>query len=93
MNATEAMFNNTGAISNEETFMQKFLPAVRKRKNVSLFEEFYLKHFPKLSKYARHSELSEKIVGQAIEKGYRVALATNPIFLKWQQTKDGMGRN
>jgi FMN phosphatase YigB (HAD superfamily) len=82
MNATEAMFNNTGAISNEEAFMQKFLPAVGQKKEemYPLFEEFYLKHFPKLSKYAGHSELSEKIVGQAIEKGYRVALATNPIF-------------
>lgn len=80
--ATEVMINNTGAVTNEEAFMQKFLPAVGQEKEemYPLFEKFYLEHFPKLKKYAGYSLYSEKIVGQAMEKGYRVILATNPIF-------------
>lgn len=82
MLATEAMINNTGNISNEEAFMQKFLPAIGQEKEemYPLFEKFYEKEFPKLKEYAGHSELAEKIVGQAVAKGYRVILATNPIF-------------
>lgn len=82
MLATEAMINNTGNISNEEAFMQKFLPAIGQEKEemYPLFEKFYEGEFPKLKEYAGHSELAEKIVGQAVAQGYRVVLATNPIF-------------
>ncbi|MGI6225784.1 MAG: HAD family hydrolase [Peptococcales bacterium] len=82
MLATEAMINNDGAKTNEEVFMEKFLPAIgRERAEMEpLFEEFYLRKFPDLKKYAGHSVLAEKIVRQAIGSGYKVALATNPIF-------------
>lgn len=82
MLATEAMIQNNGVLTNEEVFMQKFFSAIgqEKTKIYPLFEEFYANHFPKLKKYAGHSVLAEKIVRQAIEKGYRVALATNPVF-------------
>lgn len=80
--ATEAMINNTGTLSNEEVFMEKFLPAVEKGKEemYPMFEEFYLTKFPQLKEYAGHSALAEQIVGQVVTKGYKVALATNPIF-------------
>jgi FMN phosphatase YigB (HAD superfamily) len=82
ISATEAMINNTGVTTNEEAFMQRFLPAIGQEKEemYPLFENFYQTHFPKLKEYAGHSHLSEKIVGQVIQKGYKVALATNPIF-------------
>jgi len=82
MLATEAMISNTGTSSNEKVFMEKFLPAIGQdaEEMYPLFEEFYLNEFPKLEKYAGHSVLAEKIVGQVILKGYKAALATNPIF-------------
>jgi len=82
MKATEAMINNMGVLTNEEVFMEAFLPAIEKEKEemYPMFEEFYLNKFPQLKKYAGHSALAEKIVGQAVTKGYKVALATNPIF-------------
>jgi len=82
MSATEAMIKNTGTLTNEEVFMGKFLPAVERGKEemYPMFEEFYSNKFPQLKEYAGHSALAEKIVGQAVVKGYKVVLATNPIF-------------
>ncbi|MDK2824530.1 MAG: hypothetical protein PWQ67_282 [Clostridia bacterium] len=84
MAATEAMINNPGNFTNEEVFMENFLPAIKQNKEeiFPLFEDFYLTEFPKLKKYAGHSPLAAQIVGQAVDKGYKIVLATNPIFPK-----------
>jgi len=82
MLSTEAMIKNTGSLTNEELFMQCFLPAINQEKDTiyPLFEQFYTSEFPKLKEYAGYSQLSSEIVGTAVAKGYRVLLATNPVF-------------
>ncbi|MFZ7102247.1 MAG: HAD family hydrolase [Peptococcaceae bacterium] len=82
MSATEVMINNSGELTNEEVFMKRFLPAINQNKAdmYPLFAEFYQHEFPKLKKYAGHSQLARSIGGQALAKGYKIALATNPVF-------------
>lgn len=93
-----AMLNNPGKITNEEMFMQTFLPAVNKDREEMepLFDQFYLEEFPKLQKYTDHNPLSAKIINTLVSKGYRTALATNPVFprqatlhrMEWAGIKD-----
>jgi len=82
MSSTETMIKNPGDLSNEEVFMNSFLPAVEKERDIIYphFNLFYEQEFPKLKKYAGYSELAAKVVGQAVEKGYGIVLATNPVF-------------
>jgi len=80
--STMSMLKNSGTLTNEEVFMASFLPAIKQEKMVMypLFEKFYQEEFPKLQKYSGYSPLSAQIIGQAQEKGYKIVLATNPIF-------------
>ena len=80
--STEKMIKNRGNQTNEEVFMQSFLPAVgRDRETIyPHFNRFYEEEFPKLKEYAGHSEWAAKVVGLLVEKGYPIALATNPLF-------------
>lgn len=93
-----AMLKNDGQKTNEEVFMENFLPAIKKEKEemYPLFDKFYIEEFPKLKKYAGHSQLSRKIVDKVHQKGYSIALATNPVFprmatehrMEWAGIKD-----
>lgn len=93
-----AMLNNPGKITNEEMFMQTFLPAVNKEREeiTPLFEKFYLEEFPKLEKHTDFNPLSAEIIKTVTNKGYTTALATNPVFprqatlhrMKWAGIKD-----
>lgn len=82
MSATKAMIENSGQYTNEKVFMDNFLPAIKQDREVvyPLFEKFYQEEFPKLRRYAGYSELAHEIVGQVQNKGYKIALATNPVF-------------
>lgn len=82
MASTEAMIKNQGDLPNEEVFMNSFLPAVERDLETVLphFDLFYRQEFPKLKQFAGYSELAARIVGQVVEKGYKIALATNPVF-------------
>lgn len=82
MKSTMDMINNTGCGTNEEVFMESFLPAIGQEKEIvyPLFDKFYAEEFPKLKKYAGYSELSTCIVNRLLEKNYRLVLATNPVF-------------
>ncbi|SMB89333.1 FMN phosphatase YigB, HAD superfamily [Desulfonispora thiosulfatigenes DSM 11270] len=78
----DAMLKNTGEITNEEMFMQTFLPALNKGidEMYPLFEKFYLEEFPNLKKYTEYNALSSEITKEVMKKGYKTALATNPVF-------------
>ncbi|MGI6066349.1 MAG: HAD family hydrolase [Bacillota bacterium] len=82
MASTYDMINNPGQFTNEQVFMDSFLPAIRQNKDTMypLFEKFYEEEFPKLKKYAGYSQWSAQAIQKALDKGYRICLATNPVF-------------
>ncbi len=52
--------------------------------------QFYAQDFPKLQKYVGFEPLARKAVETALEQGYQVAIATNPVFPKvavWERLR------
>jgi HAD superfamily hydrolase (TIGR01509 family) len=97
--ATEAMIRNDEAhLTNEEVFTREFLrlSGMRKEEIWSVFMRFYEEEFPKLKKHVGYQPLAREVVEAALEKGYVVAVATNPVFpqaaiaerLKWAGVDD-----
>lgn len=85
MASTEAMLKNNGDLTNEEVFMNYFLPAVEKDEDTmySHFNLFYEQEFPKLKSLLAssvHSSWILKAVKELVEKGYTLVVATNPVF-------------
>jgi HAD superfamily hydrolase (TIGR01549 family) len=81
--ATHAMMASTDPKkTNEEVFEETFLSLTKADKETvwPLFDDFYEKTFPTLSHLSQPTPVSKKIVEEAIEQGYRVAVATNPVF-------------
>lgn len=80
---TEAMVKNDGSCLNREVFWNVFLKAYgeKARRDLEVFDDFYEKDFdrevrPSCGYNPEAAEVVEKIKGM----GYRVILATNPIF-------------
>ena len=80
---TEAMVKNDGSCLNREVFWNVFLKAYgeKARHDLEVFDDFYEKDFdrevrPSCGYNPEAAEVVEKIKGM----GYRVILATNPIF-------------
>ena len=91
MAATQAMVTNPSSDRRlEETFGQAFYPVlgldpVQAR---PLIDQFYAEDFPKLRPYTRLKPESADLVHEALAKGYRVAVATAPLFPRtaiWQR--------
>jgi len=82
ISSTEAMVRNCGPDTNETVFMEKFLPMMPLPgpQITELFDRFYQEEFPKLKKFSCQTPWTDKIVAAAREKGYRLVLATNPLF-------------
>lgn len=77
-----AMVKNGGTCSNEEVFWEKFA-AIYGEKALAdkpLFEEFYEKEFEGAKAYCKFNPRAPKAIHRIQEMGYRVVLATNPIF-------------
>lgn len=72
------------AKTNEEIFEKAFLFASKADKDVvwPLFDHFYEHTFPQLSHLSQPTPLAKKVVEEAVDQGYRVAIATNPVFPK-----------
>ncbi len=77
----------------KETFDSRFYPAIgisepSLRDQIS---QFYDSVFPSLERYTQYRPKARKFIDNAIERGYRVGIATNPLFprtavlqrLKW----------
>ena len=79
---TAAMVKNDGQCSNEEAFWQRFTqsygPKVQADKPV--FEEFYANEFQLARDVCGFTPRAAETVAAIRSMGYRVALATNPIF-------------
>lgn len=79
---TGAMVKNDGSVSNETVFWQVFssLLGEEARKDEPLFEEFYHTDFQKVQSDCGFDPMAAQVIRLIKGKGFRVALATNPLF-------------
>lgn len=83
--ATQAMIkDNRPHASNEQVFMEAFLPLVKHpaEQLLPMFDQFYHSTFDKLAHCATPTPLARQVVKAVIDRGCRVVLATNPLFPK-----------
>lgn len=91
--ATECMIADLNPeLTNEEVFMQNFLPRLNcdPARIMAFFDSFYTRHFPLLQKYSGVFPSIPAILDQAFARGYRVVIATNPVFpaaAQWERLK------
>ena len=81
--ATEAMYQNDGQTTNEAVFMKKFRllnPVKDENKFLNVMENFYKKDFEAAKSDTKPSPYVAKTVALLKKKGYRLAIATNPLF-------------
>ncbi|MCD8511123.1 MAG: HAD family hydrolase [Bacillus sp. (in: Bacteria)] len=96
---TEAMFKNiepdkTNEMVFEETFLS--IVPVKKEEIWPTLDEFYAKTFPTFSHLCEPTPVARKVVQEALDQGYKLAVATNPVFpkaaiyhrLKWAGIED-----
>ncbi len=78
----KAMILNDGTKTNEEAFWAVFCDIVGKnaREDEPTFEKFYQNEFQEYKAICGYDENAAQTVKLLKEKGYRVALATNPLF-------------
>jgi HAD superfamily hydrolase (TIGR01549 family) len=79
---TNAMVLNNGEKSNEAVFWDCFCSVFGKEalKDEPVFDEFYRTDFNKVKEVCGYNENANKTVKVLKEKGFRLVLATNPIF-------------
>ena len=80
--ATEAMVANDGRATNEALFAAAFYPFAGhgKDKLEPIFQNFYAVDFPLLRDLTSRKPEARSVVQLACALGYRVAIATNPLF-------------
>jgi len=81
---TGAMIKNDGANTNEKTFWMKFSDVYGEKslKDIPVFDDFYKNEFQKVKEVCGYSEKAAEVVSLCKRKGFRIVLATNPIFPK-----------
>ena len=79
---TGAMVMNDGAARNDEVFWNTFSAIYGKDTRVDepIFEEFYQNEFQNVSKVCGFDPRAAEAIRQIKSMGYKVALATNPLF-------------
>lgn len=79
---TAAMVRNNGQCSNEAAFWNEFAEIFGKEslEKKELFEAFYKNEFQKVKDCCGYTAAAKEVIYLAKQNGYRVALATNPIF-------------
>lgn len=95
---TKCMVMNDGSITNEDAFWKRFVEIYGEDsiKDKNLVDDFYSNEFDEAKKFCGNNPKIPGIVKKIKEKGYRVALATNPIFpktatqtrIKWSGCKE-----
>jgi FMN phosphatase YigB (HAD superfamily) len=81
--STEEMIRNEEAdLTNQQVFEPHFLNALGLEKETiwPTLDRFYAEVFPKLRKHAHANQIGRQIVQAALDRGYKVVLATNPVF-------------
>lgn len=76
------MVQNDGTCTNEEAFWKCFCKIFGEAasKDVPVFEEFYKNEFQKAAEVCGRNPEAKRLVDLIKERGYRVVLATNPMF-------------
>lgn len=79
---TKAMIGNDGSCTNEEAFWNKFasLFGEQVRKDIPHFDAFYREEFQQAKDVCGFDPDAARAVRELKAAGFRVALATNPIF-------------
>lgn len=79
---TVAMVKNSGSKSNEEVFWDFFAGQCgeKVKEDLPLFDEFYRNEFEQAKAACSCNPLAAEAIAGIKEMGYRVALATNPLF-------------
>ena len=79
---TEAMIKNTGEQTNEDVFWEvaKSIYGEQIWNDKPCFDEFYMQEFDEIKEVCGYNPNASEVVYKLKEEGYRVALATNPIF-------------
>ena len=79
---TEAMVRNDGSRTNEAALWDTFVSIYGKkaRADEPLFVDFYANEFNQAQSICGHDPRTAEIVHSLQKRGYRVVLATNPIF-------------
>lgn len=84
MAGTAAMVKNTGEKTNEEVFWDTLEKTYGEsvRNDIHLFDDFYATDFQKIKDVCGFEPKASELIKRIKEKGFRVALATNPLFPK-----------
>ncbi|ARK29609.1 HAD family hydrolase [Halalkalibacter krulwichiae] len=85
LTGTDAMMKNLEPNkTNAQVFEDTFLPLVSLQKEEiwPALDEFYEKVFPTFSHLSSPTPLAKKLVEEALNQGFRLAVATNPVFPK-----------
>ena len=79
---TAAMVKNDGSRVNEKAFWDKFCEIYGEKAlgDLPYFDAYYREDFDKVRSSCGFSPLAAQVVRRLKEKGFRVALATNPLF-------------
>lgn len=79
---TKAMVMNDGSRTNREAFAAEFsrVSGMDYYENEEFFMQYYRTDFQRCADVCQMTDLSLKIVDTLQEKGYTVAIATNPLF-------------
>lgn len=82
MAGTAAMVKNDGKKTNEEVFWDTLERTYGEsvKNDIHLFDEFYATDFQKIKDVCGFDPKAAKLIRHIKEKGFRVALATNPLF-------------
>lgn len=83
MDATDAMIKNTDPTkTNEAVFRESFFARIGVEPDVMMpeLEQFYVNEFPHLRVYTEPTPLARQILDAALDRGFGLVLATNPIF-------------
>lgn len=80
--STEAMMRPHAGLTNKEAFDADFLQRTGHdiREHADTFERFYAERFPLLANGAAPAKGGRRAVETALDLGFQVAIATNPIF-------------
>lgn len=79
---TAAMVKNDGSMSNEQAFWSSFAETYgdQSLKDIPIFDEFYQSDFQQVRSVCGFQPLAAGLIHDLRERGFRLTLATNPIF-------------
>ena len=79
---TEAMVKNDGSQTNHDVFWKTFAAIFGNKvyDDIKIFDDFYENEFIKAKAFCGYEPKASEIVKACKQKGYRLALASNPIF-------------